>query len=90
LTAAEAEAATAAEAAEASAPEPLDAGNVDQDFHKAGRRAVADELRMATQSDVHQIVGEEDRWGSQEAAACEDHEVSLHHLACADQVVRSR
>lgn len=72
-------------------PEPLGAGNVDQgqDCHKAGRRVVADGLRTATLSDVTHTAGEEDHWGSQEAAY-EDREVSLHHLACADQGVQSR
>jgi hypothetical protein len=85
-----AEAAKAVEAAEASAPEYLDAGNADQGCHRAGRRAVADESRTATLSDVTRTVDGEGRWDSQEAAACEDREASLHRLACAGQVVRSR
>lgn len=86
-----AEAEAAAEVVEALAPEPLDVGNVSRGYRKADRRAVADDSRTATLSDVTRIVDGEGQEGSQEAeAAYEDREVSLHRSAYAGRVVRSR
>jgi hypothetical protein len=44
---------------EALASEPLDAGNVSQGYRRADRRAVVDDSRRATLSDVTSIVDEE-------------------------------
>ena len=53
-----------AEVVEASALEPLDAGNVNQGYRKADRRAVANYSRKATLSDVTRTVGGQGQKGS--------------------------
>jgi len=81
---------TEAEVVEASAPEPLDAGNVNQGYRKADRQSVADYSRKATLSDVTRIVGggQEGSWEAE--AACEARVVSSHRSEYAGHVVRSR